>query len=231
MNDSKNPSQNDLNDQTFQPEALARLGEVALLRVVGIEPVGIFLEWGQPKDLFMPYSEQSYSLKVGQEVLVYVYLDQQDRPCASMKIESFLKKSAQGLQEEQPVHLIILAQTDLGYKAVINNQFIGVLYRDEVFQSLHYGQNMQGYIKKIRPDGKIDLKLAQSGHLSAQDISPKILEMLKEKNGFLDINEKTAPEVIYDMFGVSKKKYKIILGDLYKKRLIRIEADGIYLVK
>lgn len=213
------------------PQVLAQVGETALLRVVSIEPVGIFLDWGLPKDLFLPYSEQSYSLKVGQEVLVYLYLDQQDRICASMKIESFLEKTAQDLKEEQPVLLTILAQTDLGYKAVINHRFIGVLYRDEVFQSLSYGQKIQGYIKKIRPDGKIDLKLAKSGHLAAQDIAPLILQMLEDQNGFLEINEKTAPEVIYEMFGVSKKKYKIILGDLYKRRLIRIEDDGIYLVK
>lgn len=212
-------------------EALAQVGEVALLRVVSIEPVGIFLGWGLPKDLFLPFAELTYSPKVGEEILVFLYHDQNERVCASMKIESFLEKTTKELKEEQPVDLIILAKTDLGFKAVINNRFVGILYGDEVFQELHYGQAIKGYIKKIRPDGKIDLKLSKAGHLAAEDIGPVILKMLKEKNGFLEINEKTSPQAIYDLFGVSKKKYKMILGNLYKQRLIRIEKDGIYLVK
>ncbi len=131
----------------------------------------------------------------------------------------------------QEVYLKIIAQTELGYIALIEGGGEGLLYANEVFQNLKIGQELPGFIKKIREDGKIDLSLCREGHHGGEDVAPRILELLETANGFLPLTEKTPPEKIYEIFGVSKKKYKIALGGLYKKRLIRIEDDGIYLVR
>lgn len=138
------------------------------------------------------------------------------------------EKPAYEIGEE--VDLTIIARTDLGYKAIINDMDEGVLYANEVFQELTRDQKIKGYIKKIRDDGKIDLRLHKPGHKAAQeDISPQILELLKENKGFFAINDKTSAEVIYRLFGVSKKKYKMALGGLYKQRLIKVDEQGIHL--
>ncbi|MGZ5278335.1 MAG: CvfB family protein [Pseudobdellovibrionaceae bacterium] len=208
----------------------ARLGEFALLQVVAVESVGAFLDWGLPKDLFLPFAEQTKSLREGQDVLVFPYLDNSGRLAASMRLERNMSKEPATYKESEAVQLIIAFKTDLGFKAIINGKHWGVLYSNEVFQPLHYGQEVSGFIKKIREDGKIDLGLQRTGHQAGEDIAPKILEMLKEKGGFLEINDKTSAQIIYDLFGVSKKKYKIALGGLYKKRLIKVEDDGIRLV-
>lgn len=207
------------------------LGEYALLRVVSVENVGAFLDWDQEKDLFLPHAERTRTLHVGDEILVYAYVDKSARVSASMRLDRNKAKSNDGLAEGQKVDLIISGQTDLGFKAVINSRTLGVLYHNEVFQPLRYGQKIQGFIKKIRDDGRIDLILQQAGHKAAvDDIAPKILELLKSKGGFAPINDKTDAGEIYDLFGVSKNKYKIALGGLYKSQQITIDKDGIRLV-
>lgn len=214
---------------TETPKAM--VNDFALLKVVATSSVGAFLDWGLPKDLFLPFAEQTRALRVGQEVLVYVYIDKSDRLAASMRLERNIEKTAAEYQDGQKVNLIIAGRTDLGFKAIIEKRHWGVLYANEVFQPLRQGQKIEGYIKKMRPDGKIDLSLQRSGHKATrEDVGPKILESLKEKNGFLPINDKTPPEEIYRLFGVSKKQFKVALGGLYKKRLISVHEDGIRLV-
>lgn len=129
----------------------------------------------------------------------------------------------------QVVDLLIKSETDLGYKAIVNGKYWGVLYYNEVFQELFKDQEMKGYIKKIRDDGRIDLSLYQLGSHGSLDIGGTILKTLEDAGGFLNITDKTSPEEIYKLFGVSKKKYKMALGGIYKKRLIHIKDDGIYL--
>ncbi|MFP5520581.1 MAG: S1 RNA-binding domain-containing protein [Bdellovibrionia bacterium] len=212
----------------------AMVGDFALLKVVAVERVGAFLDWGLPKDLFLPFAEQTQTPRIGQEVLVYIYLDNTDRIAASMRLDRYLEKDAEDLEEGQAVDLIISGRTDLGFKAIINNRYSGLLYQNEIFKPLKYGQRLSGYVKLIRADGKIDLALndpKKIGHKAAADIGPLIMQELEKNSGFLPITEKTAPEVIYKLFGVSKKKYKIALGGLYKKRLITIEEEGIRVVK
>jgi hypothetical protein len=212
---------------------LAEVGEFALLKVVGVERVGAFLDWGLMKDLFLPFAEQTRDLRVGQSVLVHVYLDKSERISASMRLDRFLDKETSGYQEGQPVELMVAAKTDLGFKAIINGRHGGMLFSDEIFQELSYGQRVSGFIKQVRPDGKVDLSLQDPkkvGHHAADDIAPRILELLKAEGGFLAINDKTPAEEIYRLFGVSKKKYKIALGGLYKSRAIIVEEDGIRLV-
>lgn len=135
-------------------------------------------------------------------------------------------------QENQVVDLLIENKSDLGFNAIINGRDVGVLYQNEIFRSLEPGQRFSGFIKKIRPDGKIDLslQLAQVRKQDTKDLSEKILDLLKQKGGFLPVHTKTSAENIYNLFGVSKKKYKIALGGLYKKRIIHIEETGIHLV-
>lgn len=203
--------------------------EFVILEVVDIRDVGAFLDIGQEKDLFLPKREQTRPLRIGQKILVHIYLDREGRMTASMRLESFLGKEKPQYQDYEKVDLIIAAETDLGYKAIINNMHWGVLYFSEVFQELSYGQTLQGYIKKIRDDDKIDLILQAPGHKVAQkDIGDLILQKLSESKGFLPITDKTSADKIYDLFGVSKKKFKIALGGLYKKKLIKIEPQGIF---
>ncbi len=131
----------------------------------------------------------------------------------------------------QAVDLIIHSQTDLGFKAIVNSKHWGLLFHQEVFQPLSKGQEIKGYVKKIREDGKLDLILYQEGNKDSKEIGERIIESLQEAGGFLPITDKTSPEDIYEYYSVSKKKFKIGLSGLYKKRLIKIENDGIYLVK
>lgn len=210
---------------------LAMVGEFAVLEVVSIERVGAFLDWGLSKDLLLPFSEQTRDLNIGDYIIVFVYIDKSDRISASMRLHRHADKRVDVYKPGQAVELLIAAKTDLGYNAIINGRHIGVLYSNEVFQPLHYAERKSGYIKAVRPDGKIDLSLTQAGHHAAnEDIGPKIMELLKAEGGFLAINDKTPAEEIHRHFGVSRKKFKIALGGLYKRRLIKIEDDGIRLV-
>ncbi|WP_374079223.1 S1 RNA-binding domain-containing protein [Bdellovibrio bacteriovorus] len=215
---------------TETPKAM--VGDFALLKVVAVESVGAFLDWGLAKDLFLPYAEQIHTPRVGQDIIVYIYTDKSDRISASMRLDRYVEKTATDYKEGQPVQLLIAGKTDLGYKALVDNKYWGVIYENEVFQPLKYGQRTQGFIKKLRPDGKIDLILQKTdkvGHEAAEDIAPLIMDMLQKKGGYLAINDKTPADTIYNLFGVSKKKYKIALGGLYKKRLITVDDDGIRL--
>jgi predicted RNA-binding protein (virulence factor B family) len=213
---------------TFVPKA--SVGQISVLEVVAVETVGAFLDWGLEKDLFLPFAEQLRPLQVGDNVIAALYIDKSGRLAASMRAERHLSTAPPVYEEGDAVSLLILGQTDLGFKAIVDGQHLGMIYENERFSDLHYGQRIPGFIKKMRPDGKIDLSLYKTGHASAQDIGPRILQMLKEQNGFLALNAKTSAEEIYDLFGVSKKKYKIVLGGLYKNRLITVAEDGIRLV-
>lgn len=210
---------------------LAQVGEFVVLKVVEINSLGAFLDWGLPKDLFLPHSEQTRPFSVGQWLIVYVYLDKSERICASMRLERNMDKDLSGYTSDQPVDLIIAGRTDLGYKAIINGRHMGMLYENEVFQPLRYGQGIRGFIRQVRDDGRIDLLLQRQGHQAGEDIAPMILEQLEDNDGFLPLHSGTSAETIHEMFGVSKKKYKIALGGLYKKRLITIDDDGIRLVE
>lgn len=208
----------------------AKIGQFAILRVVSLESIGAFLDWGQPKDLFLPFREQTRDLKMGEEIVVFIYEDNTGRPCSSMRIEKFLDKETAPYKEGEKVTLIIFGESDLGFKAVINQKHLGMLFKNELFQDIRYKDTLPGYIKRVRDDKKIDLILQPLGNFGSTDLGSQILEKLKEKDGFLPITDKTDPNVIYNMFGVSKKKYKMALGGIYKKKLITIEDGGIRLV-
>ncbi|MGD9158939.1 MAG: S1-like domain-containing RNA-binding protein [Desulfobacteraceae bacterium] len=207
----------------------AEAGQFALLKVVSSNSYGAFLDWGLEQDLRVSVKEQQKRMKQGQSYVVYVYNEKNDRVAASSRLTKFIKNLPAGFKEGQRVDLVIGDITSMGYRAIINGTHLGVLYKNEVFQLLKKGQGIKGYIKKIREDGKIDLSLQKRSVKEKDDLSKKILDALVEHGGRLDISDKTSPEKIYNLFGVSKKRYKNAIGTLYKKRLIRVEDHEIRL--
>ncbi|MEQ1635134.1 MAG: S1-like domain-containing RNA-binding protein [Methylococcales bacterium] len=211
---------------------LAQVGEVAWLKVVAVNAGGTFLDWGLPKDLLVPLSEQSHELELGHYYLVKVLYDPDKGVAASTFIEDYLNYEAFYFKEGQAVSLLIADTTDLGIKAIINHTHWGLLYKNEVFQSLKKGQKINGYIKHIREDDRrIDLSLYPPGYAKVEGITGKILTKLRKNDGFLALSDKSSPDAIYANFGVSKKVFKQAIGALYKQHLIIIEEQGIHLVK
>ncbi len=212
-----------------------QVDEFASLKVIDNNEMGAFLDWGLPKDLFVPFREQKHKLIKNRYYVVRTYLDNiSQRIVASTKLDKFLKKETPDYQVGEAVDLFIVSRTDLGYKAIIENEFWGLLFRDEVFTPLQQGQKIMGYIKQIRPDGKIDLSLkepAQPERVHIDASSQKIIEALKAAGGFLELTDKSPPNDIYKEFGISKKVFKRSVGGLYKKRLIKIEPGGIRLLE
>jgi len=207
------------------------LGGVARLKVISIGAAGAFLDWGMPKDLLVPFSEQDYELEENRSYLVYLYLDDNNRIAASTYLNSFLSDEAAYLNEGDEVDLIISHKTDLGYKAVVNQKFWGVLYHNEIFQELREGLKITGYIKKIREDSKIDLSLNKSGHTHVLPMTEQIIQRLEANDGELPFSDKSSPEEINAAFGVSKKVFKQAIGALYKARKITLTKTSMSLIK
>jgi hypothetical protein len=210
---------------------MAYVGEFAYLEVVETTSVGAFLDWGLDKDLLVPFGEQHRPMEAGKSYLVYVHISKADgRIIASSKIDKFLDdERPHQFKPWQRVKLVIGNSTDLGYKAIVNDSHWGVLYKNEVFERLSFGQTVQGFIKRVRDDGKIDLSL-QGGQVTRDQYSQTILDYLKKQNGFAPVHDKSDPAVISRLFGMSKGAFKKAIGGLYKQRIISIEKDGIRLV-
>ena len=208
----------------------AVVGEFAALRVVTSSAAGAFMAWGLESDLFVPKSEQQDNMREGKYYVVFIFVDEKtNRIIASSKLDKFLNLQPPRYQEGEEVDLLVYAKTDLGYSAVVNSCHAGMIYENEVFQKLALGQRLQGYVKKIRDDRKIDLRLQRTGVQGVDDISQTILNTLKDHDGMVAVTDKNPPEDIYAMFGVSKKVFKKAIGALYKKRLLVIDSDGIKL--
>jgi predicted RNA-binding protein (virulence factor B family) len=210
----------------------ATVGQFVRLRVAATTSSGAFLAWGMKNDLLVPKSEQLSPMAEGESYVVYVFLSEKtNRITASSKLDKFLGLHPPEYVEGEEVDLIIFDKTDLGYRAVINQVHVGMIYENEVFQKLSIGQQLKGYIYNIREDFKIDLRLQQSGYDKVDDISQSILNILKENGGESSLSDKSPPDEIYAQFGVSKKVFKKAIGALYKKRLITISRrSGISLV-
>ncbi len=210
----------------------AMVGQFARLRVVSNSSAGTYLDWGVQKDLIVPMKEQQVKMEEGKSYVVFVFLDKKsNRIAASSKLDKFLDLQPPDYDEGEEVDLIICGKTDLGYKAIINNAHWGMIYKNEVFQNLSIGRQLKGYIKTVREDLKIDISLQQSGYKQIDDISQGILETIQNRGGRIAVTDKSPPENIYSLFGVSKKTFKKAIGTLYKKRLITIDTDGITLVQ
>lgn len=207
---------------------LAVVGDFAFLKVVGLSPHGAFMDWGLMKDLFVPRSKQISPMRLGGEYLVHVYIDEQTgRIAASQYIEHLLSNENLTVKELDLVDLIVYRETELGYAVIINNKHEGLLYFNEVFQPLSVGDKLQGFIKTIREDGKIDVGAGKPGYQKVEDEAAKILRLLEEHNGYLPYHDKSAPEDIYNFFGMSKKVFKMTVGKLYKEKMIDLTQTGI----
>jgi predicted RNA-binding protein (virulence factor B family) len=213
---------------TEQP--FAQVGEFAMLRVQSVNKIGTFLDWGIMKDLLVPFREQKVTMTEGRSYLVYIYVDEETRRIvASAKLNKFLDKTLPDYEVGQEVDLVIESETDLGYKAIVNNRHWGILYENEVFEQLAKGLKVKGYIKKIRTDNKIDLSLHPLGYEKVDPLTQMILDELKKMGGYIAVSDKSDAEEVYRVFGISKKSFKQAIGALYKKRLITISPDGIRL--
>lgn len=213
-------------------EPYVQVGEFACLEVAWVNQFGAFLDWGLMKDLFVPFREQKAKMQKGGRYVVHVHLDDESyRIVASAKVERFLSKEQPSYLPGEEVHVLVWQQTELGYKVIVDNRFSGMLYHNEIFQTLEVGMQMNAFVKHVREDGKIDLVLQKGGAKRVEDFSEVLLRFIKDNGGYTSINDKTDAEIIYHTFGVSKKTFKKAVGDLYKKRMVTLEDDGIHLVK
>ncbi|MBK2106645.1 CvfB family protein [Francisella philomiragia] len=206
------------------------VGQIAYLQVKSITKIGAFLDWGLEKDLFVPLAEQHRPLEVGKSYIVYLYLDKvSGRITASSKVNKFITDYAgDELKPNQEVDLVIANSTNIGYKAIINSSYWGIIYSTEVFRRLSFGQALKGYIKNIRDDGRIDLSL-QLVHKDLDKNAELVEKYLIEHNGSAPLNDKSNPDDIVREFGISKAAFKRAIGTLLKKKKIIIRESGIYL--
>ncbi len=220
-------SEGRLTATTRTPRAV--VGDFAILKVKDNVSVGTFLDWGLEKDLLLPFGEQNGQLRRGEDVLVYVYLHSSGRVAASAKLDKFLQLADSSLMEGDTVDLLVYAFSDLGVKVVINNTYGGLLFRSELPLEPSCGEQLRGYIKRIREDGKIDVTLRKGGEEEAANDRSVILDALKAHNGFLPLNDKSSPEAIATALRLSKKSFKKAIGGLFKERLVEISPEGIRL--
>lgn len=209
-----------------------QVGQFACLEVSWVNQYGAFLNWGLMKDLFVPFREQKMKMQVGRKYVVHAHLDEESyRIVASAKVERYLSKDKPEYTAGEEVNILIWQKTDLGFKAIIDNKYNGLLYENEIFSSIETGMEMKAFVKQVREDGKVDLILQKPGFEKVDDFAKTLLDYIKEQGGRIHLNDKSPAEDIYDTFGVSKKTFKKGVGDLYKKRLIALHEDGIALVE
>jgi predicted RNA-binding protein (virulence factor B family) len=210
-------------------QPMAEVGEFALMRASQVNVHGAFMDWGLTKDLLVPLKEQAETMKIGRQYLVNVRLDRQGRPIGTARLDKCLSAVDNTIGDGEEVDLIIWEPTDLGVKVIINHRFGGLLYHDEVGDHLKYGDQLKGYIRLIRPDGKIDCTLRKGGKADRDDAKDKIIQALLDHQGFLPLHDKSPPEQIQNMLGMSKKLFKKGLGSLYKSGLVEFIDDGVRL--
>ena len=226
-------------DQEERPVATterpyAKVGEFAYLQVAWVNQFGAFLKWGLMKDIFCPFREQKKRMEQDHSDIVYIKIDEDSyRLMATAKVEKYLCvptiNDLPSLQHGAEVDILVWQKTDLGFKVIINNKFQGLIFENQIFQPLHSGMRMKAYVDHVRQDGKIDIVLQQTGRQQTLDFAEVLLRYLYENDGYCNLGDKSPAELIYDRFQVSKKAYKKAVGDLYKRRLIIIEEEGIRL--
>lgn len=212
---------------TLEPKIY--LNEFALLKVNFINQFGAYLDMGLEKDLFVPFREQARKMEVDKRYLIYMYLDEKtNRLVGSSKLNQFLNLTPAPYKNGEEVDLIVSHITDAGVNVIINEQHKGLMYRNEIFEDLRTGDRIIGYIKNVRPDGKIDVSRTPTHFVVKVDVlTQKVLDELEQNNGFLGLHDKSHPEEIKDVLGMSKKAYKQIIGTLYKEKKIIITERGI----
>ncbi len=209
---------------------VAQMGEIVFLKVIDESKFGVYLDWGLSKDLFVPESEQYATMELGASYFVRILLDNHGRIMGSSyfseDIEEYNKET---FSLKQEVKALIIRDTEMGWKAIINNTHWGIIFHNETFKKISIGQVVKAYVKNIREDDKIDLSLVPIGfnpdHIT--DLGKQILDEIDFNNGFLPITDKSSPEEIHQVFQVSKKSFKQAVGFLYRERMILIQKDGL----
>jgi predicted RNA-binding protein (virulence factor B family) len=209
----------------------AQLGECALLKAVTVTKTGAFMDCGLERDLLVPVSQQLTPMVEGQSYVVYLFLDPQKNVIGSTKLHKFLDERAKNMAPGEAVDLLIVKESELGFKAVVNGTHLGLLFKGEVFKPLRPGDKIRGYIKAIRDDRKIDLTLQKQNQQARDELTDRILAFLEASGGSSSLTDYSPPEAIYKQYGVSKGNYKKALGKLYKQRRISLEKDRITLLK
>lgn len=211
---------------------LCQVGDFAGLKVIEVNPrIGAFLDWGFPKDLLLPFGEQTRKVGTGERVVIKVIIDEKtNRIIATSKLGRYLDKTAPRYETGQPVTLIVLEKTPLGYAAIIDRKHRGLIHESEVHRPLEPGDELQGYVRSVREDYKIDLSLEPVGYSRVTDLSDRILEVLRDKGGHIAIGDQSSPDAIRATFGASKKAFKQAVGHLYKRRLIEVNPGSITMV-
>lgn len=209
--------------------ALPQPGQVAWLKVVAVNDTGTFLAWGRPKDLLLPFREQPRETRVtpGEYCLVCILLDADDRPFATMRLDRWIKDTAEGYRAGDPVTLVVAGRTDLGLKVVVDHRYWGLLHAAGLTRPVQRGDTLPGWIRQLREDGKLDVTIDPPAHKAAAELTTRILDALQEAGGRLPLGDRSPPEAIRDAFGVSKGVFKQAIGALYRQRQIRINDDSI----
>jgi predicted RNA-binding protein (virulence factor B family) len=209
----------------------AQLGQCAFMKVVSVTRAGAFVDWGLSKDLFVPASEQYKPLEEGRSYVILVYLDERTgRLAGTAKLHSHLGEDGSAYTPGQQVNLLVCGFSELGFKVVVDNALVGLIFRDDAPGELRYGQDMKGYVKAVRPDGKLDLSLLPPGLSGLDLLGDRILEHLRANGGSSPLTDKSSSWDIGAVYGVSKSAYKKALGRLYKQRKVRLEPDKVVLV-
>ncbi len=210
----------------------AQVGKFASLKVIDTNQAGAFLDWGLAKDLLVPFNQQKTPMKLGFGYVVYVYQDKiSGRLAASSKLDRFLDNTEASYKVGDKVNLLVADKTELGFKAIVNDQHWGVLFESEVFGDMGIGKKVKGYIKQVRADGKLDLGLTKDGYGKVDALAQRVLQTLRLHNGVLALSDKSPPDQIANILKMSKGNFKKSIGQLYKKGLIVIEEQGIRIVE
>jgi len=221
-------SEDRLISTTLKPKAM--LDEFAYMEVVDVASFGAFLDWGLPKDLFVPRSFQKIKLEVGMKFVFRVCLDEETgRLIGAHKFKKFIRNDIEELEVNQQVHIIIREKTPLGFKVIVNNLYEAMIYHNEIFEDIWIGQKKIAYVKNIRSDRKLDISLQPIGKSNADTASSRVEKILKENGGNLEFNYKSSPKAIKDRFGLSKKNYKRALTSLIKDEIITVNESGMCL--
>jgi len=213
-------------------KAYAQVGDFVFLQAELVNDAGAYLDWGIARKLFVPLHEQRMRMYEEGVYLVHIiYNENTKRIYGTAKYDKYIDKTKPPYEAGEAVEILIAAKTDLGFKAIINNQYIGMLYANELFDTLELGHTCTAYIKRVRDDFKIDLSLSKIGFARVTDFADELHQRIIERGGFIAITDKSDAEIIYEMFAVSKKTFKKAVGDLYRKRYILITEEGIQLVE
>lgn len=205
-------------------------GDFALLRCNQVNKHGAFLDWGMVKELFCPFKEQAFKMKPGGWYLVYCYIDEKtDRLVASSKTNQFLDNSVLTVEKFDEVDIIVSHPSEIGMNVIVNKKHLGLIFKDEIFKDISIGDRLKGYVKKIRHDNKIDIVLGQIGYRNIEPNAELIMRELEDNSGYLNLTDKSDPDVIKEQLQMSKKSFKKAIGSLYKQKLIELKEDGIYL--